>query len=84
MNEVKEVMPPVATEPTEIKIPKLKRAYRKRKVEEALKEVFPAKTFVRIETTAPRAEPVKTGRREAALPDPKWMAEFVRALLGGV
>ena len=41
-------------------------------------------SFVRVKTVEPQqvAKPVEMGPKSCSLPDPKWMAEFVIALLG--
>lgn len=82
MNEVKEVKS-VAPAPIENSAPRVKRAYRRRKVEESAEPACRPKAFVEVESvSAPRVGPVRVNRREAALPDASWMAEFARALLG--
>ena len=82
MNEVKEVKP-VAPAPIENLTPRVKRAYRRRKVEESAEPARRPKAFVEVESVAaPKVGPVRFNRREAALPDARWMAEFAKALLG--
>lgn len=83
MNEFKEVNPVVPVEPTEKKATKVKRIYRRKKaLEELEKQVQRPSVFVAVESGPPKSEPNKSNRRDMGLPDPKWMAEFVKSLLG--
>ena len=81
MNEVKEASSVTPVEPVE-KPARIKRAYRKRKAEEIKNQDREPQAFVEVASVPSKAELMRVGRRETALPDPKWMAEFVKALLG--
>jgi hypothetical protein len=82
MNEFKETNPAAPVEPVEKPATRIKRAYRKRKAEGIEKQSLMPRAFVEVASKPLRAEPTRSSRREAGLPDPKWMAEFVKTLLG--
>jgi hypothetical protein len=82
MNEVKEATHVTPIEPVEKPAARIKRAYRKRKAEEIERQNLQPRAFVEVASKPPKIEAVRSSRREATLPEPKWMAEFVKALLG--
>jgi hypothetical protein len=81
MNEVNEATHATPIELVEKPATRIKRAYRKRKAEEVEKQNLQPRAFVEVASKPPKTEAVRSSRREATLPDPKWMAEFVKALL---